>query len=295
MSAIPATLAHRIVAIAEDRESGASALLGQAVTVLAQALADGVPIRAVAREICRAQPSMAPLWNAALEAIAAEHAPERFERFSRRIARAGAAVARVGADHLAGPGESGPLRVVTVSQSGSVAAVLEAVHQRRPVHLSCGEGRPALEGRRMAAHMAARGLTVTFYSDAAIGHALGGADAVIVGADAISPDWFLNKSGTRMLASAASLVGVPVYVVATRDKFVAPPVARRLTMREGATHEIWDVPPAGVTVRNPYFEATPLDLLTSVITDAGLLGAGMIGDVCRSMHNAATLQALQEI
>lgn len=295
MSAIPAELAHRIVAIAEDRESGASALLGRAITVLADGLAAGIPIRPIAREICRAQPSMASMWNAALEAIAAEHSPARFDRFASRIARAAAATARVGVEHLAGPDETGPLRVVTMSQSGSVAAVLEAVYQRRPLQVSCSEGRPALEGRRMATHLAQRGIAVTFYTDAAVGHALECADLVLVGADAISPDWFLNKSGTRMLAAAASVRGLPVYVVASRDKFVPKPIAERLTVREGAPQEIWDAPPEGITVRNPYFETTPLDVLTSVITDAGVIGAAMIDDVCRSTHDAALLEALKDL
>ena len=281
--------------MAEDRESGASALLARAIAVLADALAAGIPIRPVAREVCRAQPSMAPMWNAALEAIRAEDSPARFDRFASRVARAAAAMARFGAEHLAGPDESGPLRLVTISQSGSVAAVLEAIHQQRPLQVSCSEGRPALEGRRMAAELAQRGIAVTFYSDAAVGHAVEGANAVLVGADAISPDWFLNKSGTLTLASAASVRGVPVYVVASRDKFVAPQVASRLIIREGAPNEIWDAPPARVTVRNPYFEPTPLDLVAGVISDAGVLGAGMIGDVCRSMHDAKTMAALDEV
>jgi translation initiation factor eIF-2B subunit delta len=295
VSVIPAELAHRIVAIAEDRESGASALLGRAIGVLADGLTAGVPIRPIARELCRAQPSMASMWNAALEAIAAEHSPARFDRFASRIARAAAAMSRFGAEHLAAPDESRPLRVVTISHSGSVAAVLEAVHHRRPLQVSCSEGRPALEGRRMATHLAERGIAVTFYSDAAVGHALEGADAVLVGADAISSDWFLNKCGTRMLASAASVRGVPVYVVASRDKFVVPQVASRLIIREGAAHEIWQAPPAGIAVRNPYFETTPLDLLTSVITDAGVIGAALIEEVCRSMHDAQTMAAADEI
>ena len=38
--------------------------------------------------------------------------------------------------------------------------------------------------------------------------------------------------------------------------------------------------PAGVTVRNPYFERTPLDIVTAIISDIGVLGTGMVPDVC---------------
>ena len=117
-------------------------------------------------------------------------------------------------------------------------------------------------------------------ADAAIAQALGSADVVLVGADAIAPTWFLNKTGTRMLAAAASQQGVPVYVVASRDKFVGRELATRLVIRSGEPSEVWDSPPAGVDVRNPYFELIPLDLVTAVISDVGILGTGMIPDVC---------------
>jgi translation initiation factor 2B subunit (eIF-2B alpha/beta/delta family) len=71
-----------------------------------------------------------------------------------------------------------------------------------------------------------------------------------------------------------------VYVVAGRDKFVQPDVAARLALKEGDAAEIWADAPAGVEVCNPYFERVPLDLVTAVISDAGVLGAGMVPAVC---------------
>src|SRR6185436_16276155 len=95
-------------------------------------------------------------------------------------------------------------------------------------------------------------------------------------------EWFLNKSGTRMLAATANQQGTPLYVVASRDKFVNHAVAASLRLREGQAAEIWDGSPAGVTVRNPYFEPTPLDLVTAVISDAGVLGAAVVPEVCEA-------------
>jgi translation initiation factor 2B subunit (eIF-2B alpha/beta/delta family) len=244
---------------------------------------------------------MAPVWNAGIEAVlACAETPtarrgERFERFAQRVARAPRALARFAVDCFALEDPAAPLRLVTLSSSRSVLTAVEALAAARPLRLACAEGRPALEGRRLAAALGARGIPVTFFSDAAVGHGLAGADAVLVGADAIAPEWFLNKSGTRMLAAAAAQQGVPFYVAATREKFVGHAVAARLVVREGAAAEIWDAPPPGVTVRNPYFEATPLDLVTGVISDAGVLGAGMVPDVCNESADAARLQALAEL
>jgi len=191
--------------------------------------------------------------------------------------------------------EAPRLSVVTLSNSGSVTHALAAISHVSSLRVACSESRPALEGRRLAAQLASLEIPVTCYADAAIGHALNDGDAVIVGADAIASEWFLNKVGTRMLAAAASQRGLPVYVVASRDKFVSAVLAERLVVREEASSEIWSEPPAGVTVRNPYFERTPLDPVTAVISDIGVLGAGMIPDVSAARHDNDTLRILREL
>ena len=292
MAEVTVELARRIARIAADRESGASEILDEVVSVLRDALAGGAPMDRVARGLCQAQPSMAPVWNAALEALASVQSPERFERFAHRIARAPQHLARVAVAFLASDIGPEPLELVTVSFSRSVALVLEALAHTHPLRVACAEGRPALEGQRLASRLAASEIPVTYFSDAAIGHALASADAVLVGADTVAPEWFLNKSGTRMLAAAAAQQGIPVYVVATKDKFVSEALAARIEVREGAAAEIWETPPATVTVRNPYFEPTPVDLVASVITDVGVLGAGMVPDVCNETQDARMLQAL---
>jgi translation initiation factor 2B subunit (eIF-2B alpha/beta/delta family) len=295
VAALPVELVRRIALLASDRESAASEILDETLKILEDARAAGVPMRAVARAVCRAQPSMAPVWNAALEALASERVPDRLERFRQRVARSSDALARNAAHAFADADGSGPLRLLTLSSSRSVEVVFNAVRRQRPIRVSCSESRPALEGRRFASRLADARVPVTCFSDAAIGHALASADAVVVGADAIGPEWFLNKSGTRMLAAAAAQQGVPVYVAATRDKFVGHAVGARLVIREGAPAEIWETPPPGVDVRNPYFESTPLDVVTMVISDAGLLGIGMIPDVCDAGHDPVLLKALADL
>lgn len=302
MTKIRTELTRRIARLAADRESGASEILLEVLAILGEGLAAGVDVEPLAAALCEAQPTMAPVWNAAIEAVASTRQPGRLDRFAARVRRAPAALSRVGmaafelpAGAGSRPGTHPPLRLATYSYSGSVAAVLEALHAARPLHVACSEGRPALEGRRLAARLAAGGIPVTLFADGAIGHALASAEAVLVGADAVGPEWFLNKSGTRMLAAAAAQQGVPVHVVASRDKFVSPALAARVALREGAAAEIWDAPPPGVEVCNPYFEATPLDLVATIISDAGVLGSGMVPDVCEAVHDAVALQALELI
>ena len=262
-------LQNRIDGLARDRESGASEILQEALAILRDAAADPSDVADVAHALCLAQPSMGSMWNAARAALAGR---ESLTRFCARVARAPAAVHRFARELFNTVPLDRPLRVVTISYSRTVLDVLVAVAGTRAVHVTCSEGRPALEGRTLATRLAESGAGVAMFADAAIGHALSDADAAVVGADAVAPEFFVNKSGTRMLAAAATLQGVPLYVLASRDKFVNRETAARLQLREGPAAEVWDAAPPRIQVRNPYFEATPLDLVAGIVTDVGVLG-----------------------
>lgn len=293
MDDVPEDLRPRIARIAADRLSGAAALRDDAIEVL-RAVRGTNALLPVARALWAAQPSMAPLRNAAIEAIASGDDAARFERFAERGVRGSRLLARIAGDYFSGPADT-PFRCATLSASSAVRAAIDAVRGQRGVEVWCSESRPGLEGRAFAAVLAAAGVPVTCVVDAALTQALPHVEAILVGADAVSPDRFLNKSGTHMLAAAATQQGVPVYVLATRDKFVSAPVAATLEIRDADPAEVWDNAPHGITVRNPYFEWTPLELAASVITDSGVLGTGMVPHVCASIHDAAAIDAVARL
>jgi translation initiation factor 2B subunit (eIF-2B alpha/beta/delta family) len=281
-------------AIAElrtDRISGASAMLDAALDILRRSRPLDVTVE-TARAICRAQPSMAPLWNAALHAVAGRNDPELFERFAERTRRAPAALARA-ADALLLGIDRPELRLLTLSSSASVLRIVDHLHASHPVTIVCGEGRPALEGRLLASRLAASGIQVEYFADGALALGLERSDAVLIGADAIGPQALINKAGSLTIAAAASRIGRPVYVAATRDKFVMPALWPHLALRDGPSDEIWADAPRGVTVRNPYFETVPLDLVSSIISDAGLLAPDLAADACAAMQTAGMLEALE--
>jgi translation initiation factor 2B subunit (eIF-2B alpha/beta/delta family) len=143
----------------------------------------------------------------------------------------------------------------------------------------CAEGRPALEGRGLAESLASHGVDVELYTDAALGGAVGTAQAVLIGADAIGPVEFLNKAGTSTVCALAAVSGVPVYVLSGREKIVTAQVFEELEIRSGREEEVWNRPPIGVRVQNPYFDRTPLSLVTSLITEAGVVPPDQVGDL----------------
>jgi translation initiation factor 2B subunit (eIF-2B alpha/beta/delta family) len=289
----PDELSASIHAVRNDHSSGAAEIAGQALAILERSF----PLRRVvqaAQALCRAQPSMAPVWNAAIHAVAADGNAEAFAAYADRVRRAAAALTRFASGLFADSGRQ-PLHILTLSASGSVVRVIETLSQTRRVTVSCSESRPALEGRQLTTRLSALGIRVVHYADAALALGLEGADAVLVGADAVGPDALINKTGTLMLGAAAAINGVPMYVVATRDKFAMPALWPHLTVREGRPEDIWDAAPAGTVVRNPYFESVPLDLISAIISDHGVLGSALVGDVCQAMQTDRTLAALDSL
>jgi len=91
-----------------------------------------------------------------------------------------------------------------------------------------------------------------------------------VGADAVGDEWFVNKVGTAAICALAIQSGVPVYVLAGRDRRVSGREFERLTSREGLGLEIQPGALRGVTVRNPYFERISVRLASQFVSDGGV-------------------------
>ena len=117
-------------------------------------------------------------------------------------------------------------------------------------------------------------------------------EEVLLGADTVSGDWVINKTGSAQLAALAAELDVPVYVVATCDKFVPPGVAAVLQLRHGPVAEVWGRPPHGVKVRNPYFERVPLTLVRAVLSDRGVLDAALVRKRCHEAHRPSAFARL---
>jgi translation initiation factor 2B subunit (eIF-2B alpha/beta/delta family) len=224
----------------------------------------------VARLVCRGQPAMASLWRACAAAVVDHQQPGRFARARQEMERSRSALAKAGGRALTDllDGVESP-RLMTLSFSSSVVDVLASV--RRPLRAVCGEGRPRFEGRRMAVALADCGVAVTLVTDAALTACLDDAAAVIVGADAVAATFWINKVGTHGLAAVAHRAGVPLFVVAGREKGMPGAIEGFWRPHAGAADEVWPEADPRVVLANPYFESVPVDLVTLFLTDAGLV------------------------
>jgi len=220
-------LTARIQELARDRTGGAAEL----AVLAAGILEDASPgeLKAAAEAVMRAQPAMAPVYNAAQAALAG-----RLPEFLARLRRSAVRVAEKAAGLVAAK------TVLTHSYSSTV---VQALRYAPPARLLCTESLPGGEGRRTASLL--QGEVIP---DAAVYSALAGVEVAVVGADAVTPTFVVNKLGTALVALAAGARGVPVWVLCGSEKFV---------------------PAAWSPHLGELFEATPRAWFTGVLDDEG--------------------------
>ena len=257
-----------IVQLAADRTSGATALVLQAIAILQSLAPDRAALERGARDLCRAQPSMAGMYTAGALSLSASDPASALAALAARVARASATIARLAAPLIALRQRPHALRIVTSSRSAAVESTLLTLAASEDVHVSCGESRPAREGIGLAARLAEARIRTDLYTDAGLSTAVRGSDALVVGADALGNAAFINKAGTGALCALAAAEGVPVYVLAGRDKILPEVVFAALPLAEGHAGEV-NVPRGPYAIRNPYFERVSWTAVVHVVTDGG--------------------------
>jgi translation initiation factor 2B subunit (eIF-2B alpha/beta/delta family) len=88
---------------------------------------------------------------------------------------------------------------------------------------------------------------------------------VLLGADSIGDLGVVNKIGSLSVALGARRRAIPVHVAADETKILPPGFPQHLS-DDRPSEEVW-APPEGVRVWNRYFEAVPLEVVTSVASD----------------------------
>jgi translation initiation factor eIF-2B subunit delta len=153
------------------------------------------------------------------------------------------------------------------------STVLEAIEQAeaagRELTAYVTEARPRFLGRKTARELAALdGVDPHLLVDGASGLYLRECDRVVVGMDCIVDDTLYNRVGTFPLAATAHRLGVPVTVVGSGAKIIEG--GFRFENETRPPFEVMLEPVEGVTLENPAYDATPVELLSEVITDEGV-------------------------
>lgn len=167
---------------------------------------------------------------------------------------------------------------------GTALAVIYESYERGLLNLVyADETRPLLQGARLTSWELTRaGVPVKVIPDSAAASLIrsGAVDAVITGADRVAMNGdSANKIGTYSLALAASAAGVPFYIVAPVSTFdPGSPDGSFIVIEERGREELSSLGgklllPDEAGVFNPAFDVTPVELITAIICERGVIGA----------------------
>jgi methylthioribose-1-phosphate isomerase len=173
--------------------------------------------------------------------------------------------------------------LATAGHGTALGVIRSAVAAGKRVSVYADETRPVFQGARLTAwELQQDGIPVTLLPDVAAGHlmAIGGIDLVIVGADRVAANGDVaNKIGTYPVAVLARRHAIPFYVacpLSTLDLSIddgaqIPIEERSREEVAGYRGTVWA--PEGVPAFNPAFDVTPAELVSALITEAGVLQA----------------------
>ncbi|MCX7066181.1 MAG: S-methyl-5-thioribose-1-phosphate isomerase [Methylococcales bacterium] len=163
---------------------------------------------------------------------------------------------------------------------GTALGVIRSSYNRHAIDVYAGETRPWLQGARLTAwELAQENIPVTLIADSAAAWLMktGAIDWVVVGADRITANGDVaNKIGTYGLAVLAKQHDVRFMVVApttTIDWGINQ--GDQIKIEERHPHELlldcYRDEDSYVTAWNPVFDVTPVELISAIVTERGVV------------------------
>ena len=240
--------------------------------------------------LIESQPTMAPLFNLVNTAVmTAEKCDKQNVRLvAKEVRRAMASVLNLRGreqliTHISNELRDG-MQVMTNSYSSTLfQAFKRAVEEGKQFGVIVPEGRPILEGRKLAGDLGALGIHVTLTTDAAAPGMIGECDAVFLGADAIVERGVINKTGSLGIGLAARESEVPLIIACERNKFLPAKYRPSLPIVEHDWAELLPKRLKNVAVRNVYFELLPYKFLQAIYTEEGAVRPRAIQSVLKNM------------
>jgi len=131
---------------------------------------------------------------------------------------------------------------------------------------------PGGEGKLQASKIKNSGFGVELIQDTDLGNFINEADMAILGADVVTKNDFINKTGTHDICKMMNSISKPVYVICDSRKIIDPDkmpvyVAQHLLNRYNNRPD----QPDQYDQRNSWFETTSLQLVSAIVTESGLI------------------------
>ena len=176
-----------------------------------------------------------------------------------------------------------------------MGVVRAAKEEGKSIKVIATETRPALQGLRLTAfEMMEDGFDVRVITDTMAGYVMskGMVDKVLVGADRIvNTGHVFNKIGTYQIAILSEKHNIPFYPVAPSSTFDLLSRWDEVIIEERDPSEVVNIrdiqiAPKGVRALNPAFDMTPPELVTSIVSDRGILESPYNNSIIKNIdHN----------
>jgi eIF-2B alpha/beta/delta-like uncharacterized protein len=283
--------------IKSDRYRGASELARHSVEVLKIGVAKNnavsiqqfvTEINEIADNLCSARPVMAPIKNAVklfqkqlsenksndlnvLKKSATSIADDIIKTSLMAVNKIAEYATSVLANHDV---------IMTQSFSSTVIGAFKAGSQKYALNAIVTRSGTSRIGEITAQEIQKFGVRVTYIDDTAVGLYINRVNKVFVGADRICSDGSLvNGIGTYSMALAANNHQIPVYVLCESLKIDPTLKSDEAIVEEKNPNEMvmQGVFPAEITIKNPYFDITPAELITGLITEDGVIPQSEVG------------------
>jgi translation initiation factor 2B subunit (eIF-2B alpha/beta/delta family) len=301
-SSLSPTLKKQLQKLSNDSIHGSTFITKKAIELIKKYVStsmrnDGFSIiilQKILTKIVRSQPSMALLLNfsnnllyfidsLAKEEIADEdkinHIIHFIVTFEKSLNQAEKTISRLTTDELRSVSP-----IATYSSSKTVQNAIESIAKKqKSVQIYCAESRPKNEGAKLARHLSKKEIEVFLMTDATLFSLISKVKAVIIGADAITNQGIINKIGSKPLVQLANKKDVKVYCICSTHKIMPFEYSLQKESEKPST-DILDETNNDVNVINYYFDMTPHELFTGIITENGIIDKTKINQYTRNKN-----------
>ena len=169
--------------------------------------------------------------------------------------------------------------LATVGYGTALGVIRATKDSGKSIKVIATETRPVMQGSRLTAfELKHDNIDISLIPDTAVGYAMskGLVNKVVVGADRILRTGHVyNKIGTYQVATMAKQHNIPFYVAAPLSTFDLKSKPDDIVIEQRKANEVTGVAgkktaPDGINVINPAFDMTPPELITGIITEAGI-------------------------
>ncbi|HET8720316.1 MAG TPA: S-methyl-5-thioribose-1-phosphate isomerase, partial [Candidatus Nitrosotenuis sp.] len=169
--------------------------------------------------------------------------------------------------------------LATVAYGTALGVIRATKDSGKQIKVIATETRPVQQGSRLTAfELNHDGIDVSLIPDTAVGYTMANklVNKVVVGADRIlRTGHVFNKIGTYQVALMAKQHGIPFYVAAPLSTFDLKSNPQDVIIEQRKGTEVTQMgdkktAPDGINVINPAFDMTPPELISGIITEAGI-------------------------